>query len=708
MKHLIIPGVLLLLFSSVNLTAQWVQTDGPRVGDTAPCIAISGSNMFIGTGNGVYFSTNNGGSWIPAGLNNLFVHSLANSGTNLFAGTEYNGIYLSANNGQTWIQEGLSNMIVYSILINGTSIISGTNSGVFLSTNNGQTWTQTGLNNLYVYSLANSGTNVFAGTGLNGVYLSTNNGQNWVQTSLNNQSVVALAISGSSIFAGVESNNPGLDRSTNNGQTWEQTGLNNILVKSLAVYNSKIIAGTSLGISVSTDNGQIWTQTALFYRTVYAVAVSGSNVFAGTQSYGVYLSTNGAQTWHPAAGWINTSVVRSVISSGPNIFAGTANSQNNYGINGMYLSTNNGARWTLTMSSVNPYISVLSSAASGPIIVAGTSGTGIYRSTDSGQNWVLSGLNYPNLAIQAVAISGSNIFVGTSRINNNQTEYGVYLSTNDGQNWSQTSLNFKDVYSIAISGTNVFAGVFPGIYRSTDNGLTWSLTLSVNRVIYSLAVSGSTVYAGTSDIYQGSGLGVFVSNDNGQTWSQSSLNSGIVRSLLARGTNVFAGTSNGVYLSTNSGLTWLQVNEGIGNRLVYSLNLTADYAYVGTDGASVWKRPLSELIGINPISEEVPKEFMLFQNYPNPFNPVTKIKFALPPSPQGEGLGGRGIIYDILVREVTTLVNENLKPGTYEVEWPACRSCGAGRDASNYPSGVYYYKLIAGDYSETKKMVVIK
>jgi hypothetical protein len=56
------------------------------------------------------------------------------------------------------------------------------------------------------------------------------------------------------------------------------------------------------------------------------------------------------------------------------------------------------------------------------------------------------------------------------------------------------------------------------------------------------------------------------------------------------------------------------------------------------------------------------------------------------------------VIYDILGREVAALVNQQLKPGTYEVDW----------DAANYPSGVYYYKLTAGDFTETKKMVLVK
>jgi len=100
---------------------------------------------------------------------------------------------------------------------------------------------------------------------------------------------------------------------------------------------------------------------------------------------------------------------------------------------------------------------------------------------------------------------------------------------------------------------------------------------------------------------------------------------------------------------------------------------------------------------------ELPSKFALYQNYPNPFNPVTKIRMDIPllnPSTRGEGRGvfTTLVIYDILGREITTLVNEQLQPGTYEVEW----------NASNYPSGVYCYKLIATDYTDTKKMILLK
>ena len=101
-------------------------------------------------------------------------------------------------------------------------------------------------------------------------------------------------------------------------------------------------------------------------------------------------------------------------------------------------------------------------------------------------------------------------------------------------------------------------------------------------------------------------------------------------------------------------------------------------------------------VGINQISTDIPTDFMLDQNYPNPFNPSTKIRFAIRPGISNTLV--RLTVYDILGREVALLVNSNLNPGNYEINW----------DASNYSSGVYFYRLQTSDFSEIKKMSLVK
>ena len=101
----------------------------------------------------------------------------------------------------------------------------------------------------------------------------------------------------------------------------------------------------------------------------------------------------------------------------------------------------------------------------------------------------------------------------------------------------------------------------------------------------------------------------------------------------------------------------------------------------------------SMIVGVNQISAIIPDNFSLSQNYPNPFNPNTNIKFQI-----ANSSNAKLIVYDALGKEVETLVDKKLEPGEYEANF----------DGTNRSSGVYYYKLEAGDYIETKKMVLIK
>ena len=111
------------------------------------------------------------------------------------------------------------------------------------------------------------------------------------------------------------------------------------------------------------------------------------------------------------------------------------------------------------------------------------------------------------------------------------------------------------------------------------------------------------------------------------------------------------------------------------------------------------------LTGIRQITGEIPIEFKLYQNYPNPFNPTTKIKFDIPSEGQRHAFDFRDNanviqlkIYNITGREITTLINESLQPGTYEVTF----------DASNLSSGIYFYRIQTENFSDTKRMLFIK
>jgi hypothetical protein len=101
----------------------------------------------------------------------------------------------------------------------------------------------------------------------------------------------------------------------------------------------------------------------------------------------------------------------------------------------------------------------------------------------------------------------------------------------------------------------------------------------------------------------------------------------------------------------------------------------------------------SPIVAIQNISNELPDSYSLSQNYPNPFNPVTNIKFSLPKS-----ANTKLTVYDITGREVAQLVNQQLQAGTYNVDF----------DASHLATGAYFYRLEAGEFTEVKKMILIK
>jgi hypothetical protein len=127
--------------------------------------------------------------------------------------------------------------------------------------------------------------------------------------------------------------------------------------------------------------------------------------------------------------------------------------------------------------------------------------------------------------------------------------------------------------------------------------------------------------------------------------------------------------------------------------VITKLLIANNYLYACTLGYSVWRRPLSDFIGIRKISSLITSDFFLSQNFPNPFNPSTKIRFDIQKS-----CFVSLRIYNSQGREISTIVNETLSPGTYENNF----------DASEFPSGIYFYRLQSDIFSDTKKMILIK
>lgn len=349
---------------------------------------------------------------------------------------------------------------------------------------------------------------------------------------------------------------------------------------------------------------------------------------------------------------------------------------------GRFYSTNNGVEWQWA-DFTNRWCSSL--GANQDRLFAGTQNTGvIYLTASSGTNWTQT--SFAGGHVRSLEVLGNTILAGF--------DGGINISRDNGETWAST-LGGNTVYAIKIMNiTNtIFAATNGnGVFRSQDKGLTWQPTGLTGIPVYALTVQGNKIFAGMN-------YGLLVSEDNGDSWAYTSLMVP-THSVTSNEDFIFAGGfQTGVYVSTDFGSTWQQRNEGsMGVRTVISLFIANEYIFAGTEGQGAYRRPLDDLVGVHNISSGIPNSFMLSQNYPNPFNPETKIRFDIPENSNMHPSNVSLIIYDVLGREVSALVNEQLKPGKYEVKW----------NASVNPSGVYYYMLKSGDFTETKKMTLVK
>jgi hypothetical protein len=168
-------------------------------------------------------------------------------------------------------------------------------------------------------------------------------------------------------------------------------------------------------------------------------------------------------------------------------------------------------------------------------------------------------------------------------------------------------------------------------------------------------------------------------------------------------TDVNNGTAVGTYgrilRTTNGGTTWTLQNSTGFDLTAVSFTDANNGTAVGQMGSILRTTNGGGLTFVNQISIGIPERFSIYQNYPNPFNPTTKIKFDVPQKPVGQTFLFVTLkVFDLMGREVQTLVNESLKPGTYEATF----------DGSALSSGVYFYKLVTDGFTETKKMLLVK
>ena len=267
---------------------------------------------------------------------------------------------------------------------------------------------------------------------------------------------------------------------------------------------------------------------------------------------------------------------------------------------------------------------------------------------------------------------------------------------------------YLDENIIVTSGYVAFSSV---LYQSTDGGVTWSFKfyggssdsyIGYNKTQFINSTTGFLLAnGGMSSMYYAY---IYKTSNSGTSWAKIN-NSGLplcrsifmldeINGYTVGNDQAYLGTAkpNAVYKTNDGGINWTQQVSSTTEKLndVYFTDIN-NGVIVGDNG--IVRRTSTG--GVTGMDKEIITNvnFALHQNYPNPFNPITTISYELPKA------GKVSIkIFDLLGREITTLVDEYKNAGSYEVEFKA-----------NYlPSGVYFYQLKTGDYIFTKKMVLLK
>lgn len=436
---------------------------------------------------------------------------------------------------------------------------------------------------------------------------------------------------------------------TTSAQQWQQVG--------------SPIGGGITALAWRQSNSTLWATTTSFnYPQVTAGIRSSSNLGASWNSHYNPAFTARTIIVAPADNYIYASVWLFGLQEG------------------LFVSPN-GVIWAgpLYLAGANDNIFSVASHPMNPQIMFVGTRNGVVRSTNGGTNWTTVNNGIPaNTWVRAMAIDSSGIVAAG-------TTNGLYISTNNGDAWTRatgindtvTAVFFDDdTSSTATSRGNsgrLIAGTQDpaGLYQAFADSLYLLFTL------LTLFGDGHVSYIG-------------------KFWLEQ-----LNREM--HGVSVFkpTGSGGGIYFSTDGGRTFTADNQGLPTpNLVSSMTCYASgntfmwFAGVlenTATGAKVYRKSIVTSVDDN--DSPTPTRFELQQNYPNPFNPSTRIVYRVK-SRESVSLK----VFDVLGREVATLVDEIKNPGEHAVTF----------DGANLSSGVYFYRMTAGSYVATKKLLLMR
>ncbi len=621
-------------------------------------------------------------------------------------------ILYTSNGGTNWTSVATSNNYAFrsiTFINQNTGFLAGDHGELYKTTSGITGWqpslvTTINLRTVYFYDSLSGYV-----CGDSGKFLKTTNcGENWSVQTIGTENLLGISFINS--LTGYLTARLGSMKTTDGGNTWNSYLVGNQGEENFVKFansNTGYVYGKNGPISRTTNAGLnwfAWCSSQLFFGNRYNdISIVDSVTAYVCGADGWILRCNGQQP-NPYATHIGGSV--SPLSRIAFTSALTGAMMGNSSL--LYTTTNGGDKWNISFCGSNSWFEGSSSLVGLWLFsptswyrktylpgIGGFSSTGIQQSTNGGVSWD------GNRAYSTISLGIANIDVFETGGITYLTSYSNVLK-NSGSGWNT-------IYTGSTTGNIYFADANTGFVAISPSGVKEILYTSNGGSNWTNYSTGSTKYI-ESVYLRSSGLG-FVGCDSalllrttnfGMNWSQIPVPNNLhVQNIgfVNESAGWFLGTDHSTYgigrlfVSNNGGVSFQQM-QSLENFNVkgYSF-IDAQNGYVCGDSGRVLKTTNGGLTFISQNGGLPPDKYSLSQNFPNPFNPVTDIKFNIP-------ISGfvKIMIYDQLGREIAMLVNQQMQPGSYSVDW----------DASNYPSGVYFYKLETGDYTETKRMVLVK
>jgi photosystem II stability/assembly factor-like uncharacterized protein len=577
----------------INLTAQeafWQSVDGPYGLYLSALVETHDGELLAASSLGIFQSTNHGIAWNHNPLLAYVNAILITKRNSILLGINGGPSLKSVDNGTTWrpVKGDGIDPICCDSAGNIYAINRNLNSFIWRSSDEGESWKRIDpktQNQSFYTIITDFRGNVYA-AGFRCIVKSTDNGLNWETLSKKTfgktyPDIFNLTISKDSTLWAIGSS--GMFTLTNDGQRSEKV-MNNLpegslhqllFTKSGSMFVWGYFKGSYYAVLKSNDQGKSWVEVFRSNRTHHISSMildaSGDVFVAGTE---IYRSTDEGLTWSKHSKGLTNDGMRAIgISSKGSIFAGT--------FWNLFKSSDNGASWIQIDSAIATYYRWFNVILpfSDSVLFVGNGNDGIFVSTDVGTTWHASTINQSIISI--LRNRKGKIFVATSS--------GFYTSADTGKTWTNVyGLDFVNDLTINSNGVILAATGSPynrnpeelfEVYRSAEDTLDWLVVNpdSSNNVSV-IPSSGKTLFIKSG--------GLLCSYDDGVSWhhADATAPTSVKNIVETRDGLLFAVDEfTGVYKSSNKGISWRIVNNGLVTGQAYQLALHPDgYLYVGT------------------------------------------------------------------------------------------------------------------------------